>query len=70
MPRPGRNPRQGSHRGWPVSLLASAALVGIAIVVSATINPLFDRAVHWDRMAGLAPTLFIAAAVALRFRWV
>ena len=57
-------------RSWRVSALWAAAFVGAGILVSATVNPLFGRSVHWDWMAGLAPTLFALAAVALRRRWV
>ena len=49
---------------WPWSVAVS---VGIAI--STTVNPLFDRAVHWDWMAGLVPVLLVGLAVALRNRW-
>ena len=57
-------------RSWPVSALWAAVFVGAGILVSATVNPLFGRSVHWDWMAGLAPTLFALATVALRRRWV
>ena len=57
-------------RSWTVSLGAAVALVGIAVVLSATVNPLFGRSVHWDWMAGLAPTLFVFLALSLRRRWV
>ena len=43
---------------WPWSVAVS---VGVGIAISATVNPPFDRAVHWDWMVGLA--------VALRNRW-
>ena len=64
QPQSGRDQREKEQpdsqvlekRSWPWSVAVS---VGIAI--SATVNPLFDRAVHWDWMAGLA--------VALRNRW-
>jgi hypothetical protein len=46
------------------------AIVGLAIVASATINPLFGRYVHWDWMAGVAPTGFILVTLAFRRRWV
>ena len=59
-----------SPRGWTVSLLWAAVVVGIAIGVSAAVNPLFDRSVHWDWMAAVAPAGFIALTVALRKRWV
>ncbi len=58
------------QRSWLVSLAVAAAVVGAAIVVSAVVNPLFGRYVHWDWMAGLAPTLYVIAVVALRRRWV
>ena len=58
------------RRGWAMSLGWAAAIVGIAILLSATVNPQFGRAVHWDWMAGLAPTLFVAMSLALRRRWV
>jgi hypothetical protein len=56
-------------RSWPLSVAASVAVVGVGIAISATVNPLFDRAVHWDWMAVLAPVLLIGLAVALRNRW-
>ena len=58
------------QRSWLVSLAVAAAVVGAAIVVSAVVNPLFGRYVHWDWMAGLAPNLYVIAVVALRRRWV
>ena len=57
-------------RSWPVSALWAAVLVGAGILLSAAVNPLFGRSVHWDWMAGLAPALFALATVALRRRWV
>ena len=58
------------QRSWLVSLTVATVVVGALIVVSAVVNPLFGRYVHWDWMAGLAPTLYVAAVVALRRRWV
>ena len=69
---------QGSGRGksqhpgkrsWTASMAFSVALVGVGILLSATVNPLFGRAVHWDWMAVLAPTLFVTMTVVLRNRW-
>lgn len=59
-----------SRRAWWFSLAVSAAIIGASIVLSATVNPLFGRAVHWDWMAGLAPTLFVLFVLALRRRWI
>ena len=56
-------------RSWAWSVAVSVAVVGVGIVISATVNPLFDRAVHWDGMAVLAPALLVGLAVALRNRW-
>ena len=57
-------------RGWAFSLFWAAAIVGVSIIASAAINPLFDRSVHWDWMAVLAPAGFIALTLAFRKRWV
>lgn len=56
-------------RSWARSVAISVAVVGVGIAISATVNPMFDRAVHWDWMAVLAPALLIGLAVALRNRW-
>ena len=65
-----RTPGRPGLRSWPQSLFWAALVVGVSIIVSATINPLFGRAVHWDWMAGVAPAGFAILAVALRRRWV
>ena len=57
-------------RSWTYSLFWAAALMSIGIVLSTTINPLFGRSVHWDWMAGIAPTGFASLAMAFRKRWV
>jgi hypothetical protein len=59
-----------AHRGWGISLGLAVVIVGAAIGLSAVINPLLGRYVHWDWMAFLAPTLLVALAIALRRRWV
>ena len=61
---------QSAPRSWVTSIVWAAVLVGVSIVVSATVNPLFGRAVHWDWMAAVAPTAFVAVTVAFRRRWV
>lgn len=58
------------ERGWLVSVFWAALIIGIGIVLSAIINPLLDRSVHWDWMAVLAPVSFALFAWALRHRWV
>lgn len=58
------------ERGWLVSVFWAALIIGIGIALSATINPLLDRSVHWDWMAVLAPVSFALFAWALRHRWV
>ena len=62
--------RGSLQRSWPISLGWAAIVVGAGVVLSAVINPLLGRLVHWDWMAGLAPTLFLVFAVALRRRWI
>jgi len=58
-----------AKRSWPRSVAVSVGVVGLGIAISATVNPMFDRAVHWDWMAGLVPVLLVGLAVALRNRW-
>lgn len=64
------NKQETMPRGWPVSLLWAAVIVGVSIALSATINPLFGRYVHWDWMAGVAPVSFVLLTLAFRRRWV
>ena len=77
MPKQGRDKVKANavapaieSRSWQFSLFWAAVVVGVAIVASATINPLFGRFVHWDWMAGVAPVGFISLALAFRRRWV
>ena len=61
--------KQGeSPRGWPASLIWAAVIVGVSIGLSATVNPLFGRYVHWDWMAGVAPVSFVILLLAFRRR--
>ena len=59
-----------TRRGWMTSLVLAAVIVVVGIGLSAVINPLLGRYVHWDWVAVLAPTLLITLAIALRRRWV
>ena len=70
--RPERNENTAdpAKRAWRPSLMRAAIVVGAAVALSAVVNPLLDRSVHWDWMAGLASTLFVMATVAFRLRLV
>ena len=59
------SPSRGDNRSWVVAIPVAAVLVGVGIFLSAVINPLFGRYVHWDWMAVLAPVLFIVAVAAV-----
>jgi hypothetical protein len=57
-------------RGWGVSVFVALIGVGIGVTLSATINPLLDRRVHWDWTAPLAVALLVLLTTAVRRRWV
>ncbi len=57
-------------RGWGVSVFFALIGVGIGVTLSATINPLLDRRVHWDWTAPLAVALLVLLTAAVRKRWV
>ena len=61
---------QNSPRSWVFSVFWGAAAVGATLAVSATVNPLFGRSVHWDWVAGIAPVAFVAIVLSFRRRWV
>lgn len=58
------------RRRWTTSLLLAALIVGTGVILSALLNPLLDRVVLWDWMAGIAPVSFVVLALAFRRRWV
>lgn len=71
----GRSDEEGigkgkQQRSWTSALGWAALFVALGVVLSAAVNPLFGRSVHWDWMAGLAPTLLALLAVSLRRRWI
>lgn len=53
---------------WTCIATAGLALAGI-VALSAIVNPLLGRYMHWDRIAVGAPVAFVLASVALRRRW-
>lgn len=58
-----------ARRGWGASLGLAVVFVATVIGLSAVLNPLLGRHVHWDWVAGLAPMLLFILAIALRRRW-
>ena len=59
-----------SSRNWKASILWALVVVGVFVAISATVNPIFGRSVHWDWMAGVAPVELAAFVVVLRRRWI
>ena len=62
--------RASGKRGWRTSIAVAVVIVSAGVLLSAVVNPLFGRAIHWDWMAGLVPVLLVAFALSLRNRWV
>jgi len=62
--------KKEDKRGWWTSIGVAAVTVGVGILLSATVNPVFDRSVHWDWMAAIAPVLFGLLAFGIRRRWI
>jgi len=56
-------------RSWPLAFGLALVLVGALVALSATINPLLGRYLHWDRILVGAPVGLVALALALRRRW-
>ncbi len=63
----GEQPR--TPRSWSTSVVVAAATLALMILLSATINPLLGRYVHWNWVAVGAPIVFILLTVVLRRRW-
>ena len=56
----------GSRQRWRVRLAAAALVVGASVSISAVLNPVIGRTVHWDWAAALASVLLVALTLALR----
>ena len=48
----------------------AALVVVVATIASTFVNPLIGRTVHWNIMAVLMPTLFVAFSFLFKKRWV
>ena len=59
-----------ADRTWTSSVVLSAAIVAVATLASALINPLLDRVVHWNIVAVLMPSLFVIFVLLFKKRWV
>jgi len=44
-----------AKRSWIISLGLALTIVGVGVPLSAVVNPILGRTVHWDWMAGVAP---------------
>lgn len=67
---PSNQKQQVADRTWVEALKWAAIIVVIATVASAVLNPLIGRTVHWNIMAVLMPTLFVAFSFLFKKRWV
>ena len=65
----GKHNPTAKARTWSSAILAAAAVVAIATVASALINPVLGRVVHWNIVVVLMPSLFVLFAVAIKRRW-
>ncbi len=59
-----------AKRSWFISLGLALTIVGVGVALSAVVNPLLGRSVHWDWMAGVAPAAMALLTLAFHRRWV
>ena len=59
-----------AKRSWLFSLGLALTIVGVGVALSAVVNPLLGRYVHWDWMAGVAPMALVLLTLAIHRRWV
>ena len=62
--------RPVADRNWTSAVVLAAAIVAVATLASALINPLLDRVVHWNIVAVLMPSLFVVFTLLFKKRWV
>jgi hypothetical protein len=67
---PSSQKQQVADRTWVEALKWAALIVVIATIASAMLNPLIGRTVHWNIMAVLMPTLFMAFSFLFKKRGV
>jgi hypothetical protein len=70
VPTDNRIGKAADQRSWTGAVGWAALFVAAGVILSAAVNPLFGRSVHWDWMAGLAPALLLGLALSLRRRWI
>ena len=66
---PSTEKQKAADRTW-TEALRWALVVVVATIASAFLNPLIGRTVHWNIMAVLMPTLFVAFVFLFKKRWV
>ncbi len=59
-----------AKRSRLISLGLAVTIVGVGVAPSAVVNPFIGRYVHWDWMAGVAPTALALLTLAIHRRWV
>lgn len=69
MPVPEAHHLTPSQRSWPWSIVVATLVVAALIILSALVNPLLGRYVHWDRIFIGGPVALLGLSVALRRRW-
>ena len=57
-------------RNWVFSTLVVAVVIGLSVLLSATVNSMIGRSVHWDWKAVVAPASCIFLLLSVRRRWV
>ena len=69
MPIPEANPITPTQRPWTWSIAVATLVVAALIILSALVNPLLGRYVHWDRIFIGGPVALLVLSMGLRRRW-